>query len=167
MASSKSASAKFFLTKQIQIQKGYDFLFIQLNIKKNDKYDIKINSLGSWEDNNLVIKINKYENVNNSSIKFFDFPSNEIDIKVRNFKNGDRLRLKNSHEKKLQDIFTDNKVPQFIRSKLPVFETKGQVFYIYGLDVVTEYMTDNASNTSVGILTYSKNLEKLISAISL
>ena len=167
LASSKSASAKFFLTKQIQIQKGYDFLFIQLNIKKNDKYDIKINSLGSWEDNNLVIKINKYENVNNSSIKFFDFPSNEIDIKVRNFKNGDRLRLKNSHEKKLQDIFTDNKVPQFIRSKLPVFETKGQVFYIYGLDVVTEYMADNASNTSVGILTYSKNLEKLISAISL
>ena len=75
--------------------------------------------------------------------------------------------MKNSHEKKLQDIFIDNKIPQFMRSKLPVFETKGKVFCIYGLDIDTEHITDRVTNTSVGISAYSKNLEKLINAIGL
>jgi tRNA(Ile)-lysidine synthase len=167
LASADSASGKFFLTNQIQIRKGYDYLFIQLNMIEDHKYDIKIKSIGSWEDNSLIVKINKNDNVENSSTKFFDFSSNEIDIKVRNFKNGDRVKLKNSHEKKLQDIFIDNKVPQFMRSKLPVFETKGKVFYIYGLDIDTEYIADKATNTSVGISAYSKNLERLIDAIGL
>ena len=167
LASTDNASGKFFLTNQVQIRKGYDFLFIQLNMIESDKYDIEIKSTGSWEHNSLIVKINKYDNIENSSTKFFNFSSNEIDIKVRNFKNGDRVKLKNSHEKKLQDIFTDNKVPQFMRSKLPVFETKGKVFYIYGLDIDTEHITYNATDTSVGISAYSKNLEKLIDAINL
>ena len=167
LASTNNASGKFFLTSQVQICKGYDFLFIQLNPVENDKYDINIQSTGLWEDNSLIVKIDKYDKVQNLPTKLFDFSSNEIDIKVRNFKNGDRVKLKNSHEKKLQDIFIDNKIPQFMRSKLPVFETKGKVFCIYGLDIDTEYITDRVTNTSVGISAYSKNLEKLINAIGL
>ena len=167
LASTNNASGKFFLTSQVQIRKGYDFLFIQLNPVENDKYDINIQSTGLWKDNSLIVKIDKYDNVQNFPTKIFDFSTNEIDIKVRNFKNGDRVKLKNSHEKKLQDIFIDNKIPQFMRSKLPVFETKGKVFCIYGLDIDTEYITDRVTNTSVGISAYSKNLEKLINAIGL
>ena len=167
LASTNNASGKFFLTSQVQICKGYDFLFIQLNPVENDKYDINIQSTGLWKDNSLIVKIDKYDKVQNLPTKIFDFSSNEIDIKVRNFKNGDRVKLKNSHEKKLQDIFIDNKIPQFMRSKLPVFETKGKVFCIYGLDIDTEYITDRVTNTSVGISAYSKNLEKLINAIGL
>ena len=167
LASTNNASGKFFLTSQVQIRKGYDFLFVQLNPVENDKYDINIQSTGLWKDNSLIVKIDKYDNIQNFPTKLFDFSSNEIDIKVRNFKNGDRVKLKNSHEKKLQDIFIDNKIPQFMRSKLPVFETKGKVFCIYGLDIDTEYITDRVTNTSVGISAYSKNLEKLINAIGL
>jgi len=167
LASTNNASGKFFLTSQVQIRKGYDFLFVQLNPIENDKYDINIQSTGLWKDNSLIVKIDKYDNIQNFPTKLFDFSSNEIDIKVRNFKNGDRVKLKNSHEKKLQDIFIDNKIPQFMRSKLPVFETKGKVFCIYGLDIDTEYITDRVTNTSVGISAYSKNLEKLINAIGL
>ena len=167
MASTNNASGKFFLTSQVQIRKGYDFLFVQINPIENDKYDIDIQSTGLWKDNSLIVKIDKYDNVQNFSTKLFDFSSNEIDIKVRNFKNGDRIKLKKSHEKKLQDIFIDNKIPQFMRPKLPVFETKGKVFCIYGLDIDSEYITDRATNTSVGISAYSKNLEKLSNAIGL
>ena len=132
LASSKNASGKFFLTSKIQIQKGYDFLFVQLDESTNNVYDIEINSEGSWEDKDLIVQINKSQNTN---AKFFNFSNNKINIKVRNFRNGDKIRIKNSYEKKLQDIFVDHKVPKFIRSKLPVFETNGEIFYVYGLNV--------------------------------
>lgn len=164
LASSKNASGKFFLTTQIQIQKGYDFLFIQLNESINNQYYIEINSEGSWKDKDLIVEINKSQNTN---AKFFNFSTNKINIKVRNFKNGDRIRLKNSYEKKLQDIFVDNKIPQFIRSKLPVFETNGEIFYVYGLDVDTAFFTDKINQNSIGISVYNKNLNKLIAAVNL
>jgi tRNA(Ile)-lysidine synthetase-like protein len=164
LASSKNASGKFFLTRQIEIQKGYDFLLIQLNESNNNQYDIDINSEGSWEDKDLIIEINKSEKTNT---KFFNFSSKEINIKVRNFKNGDRIRIKNSYEKKLQDIFVDNKVPQFIRSKLPVFETNGEIFYVYGLNVDTAFFTDKINQNSIGITVYNKSLSKLIEAVNL
>ncbi len=164
LASSKNASGKFFLTRQVQIQKGYDFLFIQLNESINNKYDIEINSEGSWEDKDLIVQINKSQNTN---AKFFNFSTNKINIKVRNFKNGDRIRIKNSYEKKLQDIFVDNKVPQFIRPKLPVFETNGEIFYVYGLNVDTAFFTDKINQNSIGISVYNKNLSKLIEAVNL
>ncbi len=164
LASSKNASGKFFLTSQIQIQKGYDFLFLELNESINNQYNIEINSEGSWEDKDLIVQINKSQNTN---AKFFNFSNNKINIKVRNFKNGDKIKIKNSYEKKLQDIFVDSKVPQFIRSKLPVFETNGEIFYVYGLDVDTAFFTDKINKNSIGISVYNKNLLKLIEAINL
>ena len=152
------------MTRQIEIQNGYDFLLIQLNESNNNQYDIDINSEGSWEDKDLIIEINKSEKTNT---KFFNFSSKEINIKVRNFKNGDRIRIKNSYEKKLQDIFVDNKVPQFIRSKLPVFETNGEIFYVYGLNVDTAFFTDKINQNSIGITVYNKSLSKLIEAVNL
>ena len=61
----------------------------------------------------------------------------------------------------------DNKVPQFIRSKLPVFETNGEIFYVYGLDVDTAFFTDKINQNSIGISVYNKNLNKLIAAVNL
>ena len=62
----------------------------------------------------LIVQINKSQNTN---AKFFNFSNNKINIKVRNFRNGDKIRIKNSYEKKLQDIFVDHKIPKFIRYK--------------------------------------------------
>ena len=164
LASSKNASGKFFLTSKIQIQKGYDFLFVQLDESTNNVYDIEINSEGSWEDKDLIVQINKSQKTN---AKFFNFSNNKINIKVRNFRNGDKIRIKNSYEKKLQDIFVDHKVPKFIRSKLPVFETNGEIFYVYGLNVDTAFFTDKINQDSIGISVYNKNLNKLIDAVNL
>ena len=75
LASSKNASGKFFLTSKIQIQKGYDFLFVQLDESTNNVYDIEINSEGSWEDKDLIVQINKSQNIN---AKFFNFSNNKI-----------------------------------------------------------------------------------------
>ena len=165
LASSKNASGKFFLTSKVQIQKGYDFLFVEFD-DFDCNYNININSEGCWKDNNLIIEINKSKNKTDKSFKFFNLSSSKINIKVRNFKNGDKIKIKNLPQKKLQDVFVDNKIPQFIRSKLPVFETNGEIFYIYGLDVETPFSASEIGKNSVGISVLNKNLTKLINAIN-
>ena len=86
---------------------------------------------------NFAVKVTESENVNNL------FSNNLIDCDkivgkwiVRNRLEGDKIRLnKRGITKTLKKLFTENKVPNEIRSKIPVIADDLGVIWVYGLGV--------------------------------
>ena len=86
---------------------------------------------------NFAVKVTESENVNNL------FSNNLIDCDkivgkwiVRNRLEGDKIRLnKRGVTKTLKKLFTENKVPNEIRSKIPVIADDLGVIWVYGLGV--------------------------------
>lgn len=86
---------------------------------------------------NFAVKVTESENVNNL------FSNNLIDCDkivgkwiIRNRLEGDKIRLnKRGVTKTLKKLFTENKVPNEIRSKIPVIADDLGVIWVYGLGV--------------------------------
>ena len=73
---------------------------------------------------------------NDESVAYFDSESVEFPIEVRNYNPGDRfcpLGMRDS--KKLQDYFTDIKLPKFLRSRVPIFCTGGEIMWLGGIRI--------------------------------
>jgi len=163
MTKSENASSEFFLTKNIKIEKGYEFLFIKTYFENKENHNLNISSEGIWKNDYLTVKISK-ENLNNEdNYLFFELPEDGFPINVRSFQNGDRIRLRGlKSPKKLHDIFIDNKIPKFIRTMLPIFEANGTIFHIHGVDINSSYKLKSYKKNSIGISVTSKNLDELI-----
>lgn len=74
------------------------------------------------------------DNVGHFSLEKTEFP-----IEVRNFRPGDRtVPLGMSGTKKLKSVFTERKIPSFLRSKLPIFTCKGDIIWVGGV-VVSDF----------------------------
>lgn len=73
------------------------------------------------------------EAVLNPLIGVFDARTLEGSVTVRSRREGDRMQpLGMRGTKKLQDIFTDKKIPRRRRDEMPVFESGGVIFWIPG-----------------------------------
>ena len=69
-------------------------------------------------------------------IAFFDADEMVLPIYVRNWKKGDRIEPFGMHgsQKKVQDVFTDNKIDRDKRQRIPIFvDGKGRILWVYGL----------------------------------
>jgi|TARA_B100001029_G_C15063341_1_gene460677 tRNA(Ile)-lysidine synthase len=163
MIKSKNASWELFLTKNIKIEKGYEFLFIKTQASKIYDLNLNISSEGVWTNNNLVVKIAKDNSDTNGEYLFFELQNINFPISVRNFQEGDRISIKGlKSPKKLHDIFIDNKIPKFIRRMLPIFEANGQIFHVHGVNLNTSFKLENYKKNSIGISVTCKTLDKLI-----
>lgn len=64
------------------------------------------------------------------------FPPEKVSfpISARSFRDGDRfVPLGMRKSKKLKDFFIDEKIPKFVRRKIPIFETRDGIIWIGGL----------------------------------
>ena len=167
LISSSSASGELFLAGNIKVEKGYNFLFIKTKATTSANFNLNIASEGKWENEGLEIKIHKNNFKNRNEYIFFDLSKMKFPINVRNFKDGDRMKLKGmKSSKKLQDIFVDNKIPRFIRARLPIFESQGSIFHIHGINVNSPLRLKKYQEDSIGISVKSENLDKLIKNIN-
>ncbi len=111
----------------------------KINLPLNSFAVVKNNILSfsdefEQDDTEFAVKITEIENVNNL------FSNNEIDcdkivgewiLRTRN--EGDKIRLQNRGvTKSLKKLFTENKVPENIRSKIPVISDDKGVIWVYG-----------------------------------
>ena len=164
---SSSASWEFLLTNNIKIEKGYNFLCIKTQKYMDPVLDLNILCEGVWENDNLEIKITKENFDDNLNYVFFDLSKMKFPISVRNVQDGDRMKLKGMRSpKKLQDIFIDNKIPRFIRARLPVFESEGKIFHIHGVNINSSLRLKTYQENSIGISVKSTKLDKLIQNIN-
>jgi len=167
LINSSSASGELFLTGNIKVEKGYNFLFIKTKISADTNFNLNISSEGKWENEDLEIKVQKDNFENRNEYIFFDLSKMKFPINVRNFQDGDRMKLKGmKSSKKLQDIFIDNKIPRFIRARLPIFESEGGIFHIHGINVNSPLRLKKHQENSIGISVKSENLDKLIRNIN-
>jgi tRNA(Ile)-lysidine synthase len=98
--------------------------------------EMEIPEIGrSW-----LIEIKNYtsslleEAILNPLIGIFDAEKISSPVTVRNRRDGDRMQpLGMQGTKKLQDIFTDKKIPKRRREELPVFTSGGEIFWIPGV----------------------------------
>ncbi len=167
LITSPSASGELFLAGNIKVEKGYNFLFIKTKISTSMNFHLNIASEGKWKNEDLEIKIQKDNFERGNEYIFFDLSKMKFPINVRNFQDGDRMKLKGmKSSKKLQDIFVDNKIPRFIRARLPIFESQGSIFHIHGINVNSPLRLKRYQENSIGISVKSENLDKLIKNIN-
>ena len=64
-----------------------------------------------------------------------------FELQVRTWRAGDRMTPYGlAGTKKLQDIFTDQKVPDYRRDRIPVFECRGEIVWIPGYRIAADWI---------------------------
>jgi tRNA(Ile)-lysidine synthase len=70
------------------------------------------------------------------TIEYVDYDKIEGNLKIRNFRNGDRFHpLKFKGEKKLSDFFTDQKIPLHQRKEIPLLVCDSGIVWIMGYQI--------------------------------
>lgn len=79
---------------------------------------------------------------------FLDFDKTGGDLVIRFFQAGDRLRpLGMKGTKKLKSLFIDEKVPQEIRSSIPILTTSdNDIIWVYGMRIADIYRVTSDTN---------------------
>lgn len=143
--------------KRLDIKKGlvlsinYEFF----NIFKNESNSVQNfqseNILNGVVINNYYIKgsiINKGDmEVNDSSVKYFDYEKTGSEVLVRHRLNGDYIYLKGLRgKKKLKDVFIDMKINREVRESLPIIAVGNEVLTIIGVrDSVSFNVDENTT----------------------
>jgi len=157
MANQAQNGVKISLPNKVIVHKEYDFISISVKVEKPKQEEIKFR-LGSFNlvnfGNLTVRKSGKYEFLNNNHIIDSDKLPEGCVIRTR--KAGDVFAKFGSGSKKLNDYFIDIKVPQRLRSEIPLICKDNVVYCVLGYEISDLVKTD-ASTKSAYILTYKKD----------
>jgi len=122
------------------IAKGYDRFLATKKTLLNHEFSYEIESPGksSFHEFELEIDpaVSDTPDSEDESTVYFSTDSIEFPIQIRSFKPGDRfMPLGMNNYKKVQDYFTDVKLPRFLRNRVPIFISKGEIFWIGGMRI--------------------------------
>ncbi|MEX0998811.1 MAG: tRNA lysidine(34) synthetase TilS, partial [Thermodesulfobacteriota bacterium] len=148
---SDSTSGEVEIPEGIVIVKGYDTILITKKSELEHEFKYSIQSPGKWSfpEFEVEVSILKTDTLdeNNESVAYFDTESIDFPIEARNFKPGDRFSpLGMTSSKKLQDYFTDIKLPQFLRSRVPIFISKGEIMWLGGIRIDDRFKVKEKKN---------------------
>ena len=135
---SETASGEVELPQGTVIVKGYDTFLVTRKSELELEFSYSIQSLGKWSFPEFSVSIEYIKTdelaENDESVAYFDPETVSFPIEVRNFKPGDRFSpLGMTTSKKLQDYFTDIKLPKFLRSRVPIFISKDEIMWLGGI----------------------------------
>jgi tRNA(Ile)-lysidine synthase len=136
---SETPSGEISLPHEIVVTKGYDlFLFTRKSELKRE-FSHTISSPGKWSfpDFDCEVEITEVKSLSeNKFVGIFDADSVEFPFGVRNFRPGDRfIPLGMKTLKKVKRFFIDEKIPRFLRNRIPVFLSKGEIMWIGGMRI--------------------------------
>ena len=122
------------------IEKGYEKFIVtkKHNLCREFSYLIETSGKHSFPDFEVIIEEieSKALSSEDESTAQFSAGSIEFPIEVRSVKPGDRfMPLGMKSFKKVQDYFTDVKLPKFMRNRVPIFLCKGEIFWIGGMRI--------------------------------
>ena len=112
---SKKPSGQVFIKKNIIVEKGWRKLYIydaKNTQKKNFKYEVKLSDNKKYD----FFKIFFTTKLKKENYSYFKLNPNDK-IVIRTFKNGDKIfYTKKTNQKKLQDIFVNEKIPKICKT---------------------------------------------------
>ncbi len=133
------------------VVKGYDSFLVTKKSELDREFSYLIQSEGKWGFPELEVEVSTVKSdtldENDESVAYFDSDSVEFPIEVRNYNPGDRfcpLGMRDS--KKLQDYFTDIKLPKFLRSRVPIFCTGGEIMWLGGIRIDNRFKVIDREN---------------------
>jgi tRNA(Ile)-lysidine synthase len=150
---SEAPSGEISLPDGIVMAKGYDLFLITRRSELRREFSHTILSPGKWSfpEFECEVEIKEVESLlipqkslfdatpNHGEDKFvgaFDVRSVEFPIGVRNFSPGDRfIPLGMKTPKKVKRFFIDGKIPRFLRSRIPIFFSGGEIMWIGGMRI--------------------------------
>jgi tRNA(Ile)-lysidine synthase len=135
---SDAASGEVELPQGTVMVKGYDIFLVTKKSELEREFSYTIQTAGKWSfpEFEVELSILKTDTLdeNDESVAYFDPETVEFPLQVRNFNPGDRFSpLGMTTSKKLQDYFTDIKLPQFLRSRVPIFICSGEIMWLGGI----------------------------------
>lgn len=92
--------------------------------------------------------------MSSTSHSLFHFDSSRIifPLTLRNSCPGDRIRLERNGRQKLKDFFINLKIPQPMRSSIPLLEQGGEIIGIPGLYVQEDFKVSETTKQVLGII---------------
>ncbi|MGH7890154.1 MAG: tRNA lysidine(34) synthetase TilS, partial [Thermodesulfobacteriota bacterium] len=128
---SENTSGEISLPDDLVVAKGYDLFFVGTKSQLKRQFSHKIPGTGKWNFPHLEIEIDITEPESfgeDKSVAFFEAGSVEFPIEIRNFHPGDRfMPLGMKRFKKVKSFLIDEKMPRYIRNRIPLFLSKGEI----------------------------------------
>ncbi len=156
MALEAENGVKINLPNNIIVHKEYDFVAIMVKKPKPklEETNFKLGSFNLINFGNLTVrKTSKFDLSNNSHlIDANKLPSGCV---IRTRKDGDMFTKFGGGTKKLKDYFIDKKVPQRLRSEIPLICKDNEVYCVLGLEISDKVKIDE-NTKSAYLLTYKK-----------
>lgn len=148
---SDSVSGEIEISEGVVIVKGYDTILVTKKSELEHEFKYSIQNPGKWgfPEFEVEVSIVKTDTLdeNNESMAYFDPNTVSFPIEARNFQPGDRFSpLGMASSKKLQDYFTDIKLPQFLRSRVPIFISNGEIMWVGGIRIDDRFKVKEKKN---------------------
>ncbi len=136
---SENTSGEISLPDDLVVAKGYDLFFVGTKSQLKRQFSHKIPGMGKWNFPHLEIEIDITEPESlgeDKSVAFFEAGSVEFPIEIRNFHPGDRfIPLGMKRFKKVKSFLIDEKMPRYIRNRIPLFLSKGEIIWLGGMRI--------------------------------
>lgn len=133
---SGTPSGEISLPDESLVAKGYDLFFISSKSQLKREFSYKIPSIGKWSfpQVEIELEITKPESFGEDEfVAFFDSDSAEFPIEVRSFHPGDRFMPFGMRSyKKVKRFLIDEKMPRYLRNRIPIFLSKDEIMWIGG-----------------------------------
>lgn len=125
------------ISKNLDIYVKYNSMYL-VTKKETANFSYHFNSFGTYyiPEVNSYLDISEFNGKANFSDKntiYLSTDKVECSFILRSRKNGDRIKLQNCGYKKLGDIFTDAKIPIFLRDEIPVLEYNKEIIWVCGM----------------------------------
>ena len=123
----------FISLPNINIIKDYKYIMVY-DYSKTDDYEYIINKEVLLPNNKMIRVIDETTD-NSNYVIYLDSNKLKLPLKVRNYKKGDKMTVKNMiGHKKISDIFTDEKIDFRKRESYPVvIDSDGEIIWLPGI----------------------------------
>lgn len=140
LARAKKSGRTVSVGKKFKVECSGMQLVFQKEKNITDCISVQLNDSVHWHLNNQEIRLEIHDkNVSdiqfdtNHMVEYFDLEKLKTPLILRSFRSGDRFKpLGMKGFKKLQDFFVDEKVPAFMRSRIPILLSGEQIVWITG-----------------------------------
>ncbi|MGM0446382.1 MAG: tRNA lysidine(34) synthetase TilS, partial [Bacillota bacterium] len=153
------------LPDDIKLKISYNKLLVFKGTIDIDKsFEISIDSEGSFNlpfeqsvDVEIINKKLDWKNYQKDNVCLIDFEKIVFPLKIRNRKDGDRfIPLGMNGHKKVKDIFIDQKVPDYLRDKIPIlFNGDDKLIWICGYRMDDRFKLKKSSEKTL-LIRYHK-----------
>jgi len=152
LAEERKSGARLKIMENWEALISIDEFVFHRRYNENFSFEIKIDTTYHLFKGDVTFRIHlidpvEVENVVNpdANVEYIDFDKVRTPLYLRNPRKGDRFRPLNMRgEKKLSDFFIDEKVPNYLRGRVPILECQDGIIWVCGYRIDDRYkITDN------------------------